>query len=113
MANTSIRMLAAAALVCAAAGAMGAARADVLLVDRVKQEGLRDLPSRGLSMSQVETRFGAPVTKMDPRGGDAPTHPVINRWEYASFVVYFERDKVIDAVVKRATPTELGPKDSH
>ena len=86
------------------------AHADTLLVDRVKQERGMSSPSRGMTMAQVERRYGAPVEKLTPAGGDAPTHPVINRWTYASYIVYFERDRVIDSVATRAAPNELGPK---
>jgi hypothetical protein len=55
-------------------------------------------PERGLSMSQVERRYGAPDAKLPPAGGDTPLHPVINRWKYDGFTVYFERDIVIHSV---------------
>ena len=106
MTKTRLAWLCAAALLAAPL----AASADVLLMQRVQQERGASLPSRGMSMSQVEGRFGAPVAKLDARGGDSPHHPVINRWEYADFIVYFERDRVIDAVMKRAEANELGPK---
>lgn len=93
-------------------GCLSLAHADTLLVDRVKQESALDVPHRGMTMTQVEHRFGAPTDKLSPAGGDAPRHPVINRWVYNGYVVYFERDRVIDAVANRATPTEIGPKDS-
>ena len=89
------------------------ASADVLLLQRVEKEQAASLPNRGASMAQVESRYGAPLAKMDPRGGDSSVHPVINRWEYPNFIVYFEREHVIDAVMKRAEPTELGPKQAH
>jgi hypothetical protein len=44
-------------------------------------------------MGQVEAKFGAPVTKHDAVGA-----PPITRWDYAGFSVFFERDRVIDAV---------------
>jgi hypothetical protein len=47
---------------------------------------------------------------VQPAGGDAPQHPVINRWVYDRFTVYFERDRVINTVLNRASPTEIGPK---
>lgn len=106
MTKTRLAWLCAAALLAAPL----AASADVLLMQRVQQERSASLPSRGMSMSQVEGRFGAPAAKLDARGGDSPHHPVINRWEYADFIVYFERDRVIDAVMKRAEANELGPK---
>ena len=68
------------------------------------------MPARGQTMAQVEQRFGAPSNKLQPAGGDAPRHPVINRWVYDRFTVYFERDRVIDAVLNRASPNEIGPK---
>jgi len=59
-------------------------------------------PKRGMTMAQVEKHFGAPADKMAPAGGDAPRHPVINRWVYPDYTVYFERDRVIDSVSNRA-----------
>ena len=55
-------------------------------------------PQRGLSMDQVEKRFGAPQAKLAPAGGDTPLHPVINRWQYNGFTVYFERNIVLHTV---------------
>jgi hypothetical protein len=88
----------------------GAASADTLLVDRVQQEVRMQLPSRGMSMAQVESRFGAPSEKLDPRGGQKRQWPTINRWVYPGFVVYFEKNHVIDAVANKAASNEVGPK---
>ncbi|MBX3699919.1 MAG: hypothetical protein KF903_02830 [Dokdonella sp.] len=63
------------------------------------------VPTRGMSMAQVERRFGAPVDKLPAAGGDAPRHPTINRWRYAGYTVYFERNHVIHTVVDAANPT--------
>ena len=93
-----------------ALGTIGGAHADTLLIDRVKQERSHAVPARGLSMAQVERRYGAPMSKLNPAGGDSRWHPTINRWVYADYTVYFERDRVIDAVVNHATPDEIGPK---
>lgn len=87
-----------------------AATADTLLMQRTQKEASMNLPTRGMSMTQVESRFGEPRTKLDPRGGNRPQHPVINRWEYDNFIVYFEKSHVIDAVAKRADANEIGPK---
>ncbi len=87
----------------------GVAPAETLLIERVQEETMA-LPARGLSMAQVQARFGAPSDRLDPRGGQKRQWPTINRWRYPNFVVYFERDKVIDAVAVRADPTEVGPK---
>ena len=63
-----------------------------------------DLPMRGMSMAQVEKAYGTPVDKLPTAGGDAPRHPPINRWRYNGFTVYFERSRVIHAVVDSAAP---------
>jgi len=86
------------------------ARAETLLVERVQQERGIPLPTRGMSMTQVEKQFGVPASKLTPAGGDAPLHPTINRWAYDSFTVYFERDHVISSVVNRISSNEIGPK---
>lgn len=89
--------------------ACGTARADVLLVERVQAESAA-MPARGMSMSAVEARFGAPTEKLAPRGGQKRQWPTIHRWVYPAFTVYFERDKVVDAVAERAVAGETGPK---
>jgi hypothetical protein len=53
-------------------------------------------PSRGTTMAQVEQRFGAPVERHAAVG-----QPPITRWVYADFIVYFEYDHVVHAVVTR------------
>jgi hypothetical protein len=90
--------------------ASGGVAAQTLLVDRVQQETRVALPARGLSMAQVQARFGAPASRLEPRGGQKPQWPVIHRWSYPDFTVYFEKDTVIDAVLNQATATEIGPK---
>ena len=87
----------------------GAASAETLLIDRVQQENKAALPTRGMTMAQVEARFGAPADRLDPRGGQKRQWPTINRWSYPAFTVYFEKNKVIDAVANKADETEIGP----
>ena len=82
---------------------------DTLLIERVREEP-GNLPSRGMSMAQVEAKFGAPTDRLDPRGGQKRQWPTINRWTYPAFTVYFERSKVIDVVMTKADPNEIGPK---
>jgi len=53
-------------------------------------------PSRGMTQASVESEYGSPASVNSPVGD-----PPISRWEYASFVVFFEYDKVIHAVEKR------------
>ena len=82
---------------------------DVLLIERVQDEP-GNLPKRGMSMAQVEAKYGAPSDRLDPRGGQKRQWPTINRWTYPAFTVYFERSKVIDVVMTKADPNEIGPK---
>ncbi|GAA5008604.1 hypothetical protein FNZ56_03150 [Pseudoluteimonas lycopersici] len=84
--------------------------AETLLVERVQQENHAAMPARGMSMAQVQARFGAPSDRLDPRGGQKRAWPTINRWTYPGFVVYFEQEKVIDAVAIQASANETGPK---
>jgi len=83
---------------------------DTLLIERVAEESGMTLPARGMSMQDVEARFGAPADKLDPRGGQKRQWPTINRWTYPTFTVYFEKNRVIDAVANKADPNEVGPK---
>ena len=87
----------------------GAASADTLLIERAQQER-GQMPTRGMSMADVEARFGAPSERLDPKGGQKRQWPTINRWVYPGFIVYFEKNKVIDAVANQATASETGPK---
>ena len=87
-----------AALLCTLGYCLGTAStalAETVVVDdqlQVRDSGA-EKPKRGVTMSQVEAKFGAPVTKHDAVGA-----PPITRWDYAGFSVFFERDRVIDAV---------------
>jgi hypothetical protein len=58
------------------------------------------LPARGVSMAQVEARFGAPAERFAAVG-----EPPITRWVYPSFVVYFEHQHVVHTVAVRAAAT--------
>ena len=98
--------LALTALLCIAAPAS----ADTLLVDRAQAKSQVTLPARGQTTAQVQSRFGAPAQKLEPRGGQKHQWPTINRWVYPQFTVYFERDRVIDAVLNQANASETGPK---
>ncbi|HEX4241721.1 MAG TPA: hypothetical protein VHZ53_09950 [Steroidobacteraceae bacterium] len=74
----------------------GLASAETIAVDTgiaVKQSDVAT-PRRGMTMGQVESKFGAPATKVPAVG-----KPPISRWEYPGFVVYFEADRVIHSVV--------------
>ncbi len=58
------------------------------------------MPARGMTMKKVRMWFGEPV-KQYPAVGDPP----ITRWEYPNYIVYFEYDRVIEAVRKRKPAT--------
>lgn len=55
------------------------------------------IPSRGMTMENVESSFGAPAGRRAPVGD-----PPITRWEYSEFIVYFEYKRVIHSVPKRS-----------
>ena len=76
-------------------GVASVTMADTIVVDdqvQVRDSGV-DKPKRGITMSQVEAKFGAPTTKHDAVGA-----PPITRWDYPNFSVFFHRDRVIHAV---------------
>ncbi|MGC1549788.1 MAG: hypothetical protein WA777_14795 [Rhodanobacter sp.] len=87
----------------------GTARAESLLVNRVQQENGMNMPTRGMSMDQVAKQYGAPLRKLTPRGGDTAKHPVINRWEYSNFIVYFQGSHVIHAVLNTPAGNNANP----
>jgi hypothetical protein len=58
------------------------------------------VPTRGMSMAQVEARFGAPAERFAAVG-----QPPITRWVYPSFVVYFEYQHVVHTVAIRQATT--------
>lgn len=78
-----------------------AAQAETLKRE-ARSQHTANLPGRGLSMAEVERRWGAPLEKLPTAGGDAPRHPPINRWRYRGYTVYFERNRVIHSVADTA-----------
>ncbi|MGI9304060.1 MAG: hypothetical protein ACR2RB_15365 [Gammaproteobacteria bacterium] len=52
-------------------------------------------PTRGMSKTQVESRFGRPVNKRGPVG-----QPPISRWDYNGYSVFFEHHLVLHSVVR-------------
>ena len=77
-------------------GAFGTTTAQTLEMDGIAPESDGARPSRGMTATSVESKYGAPQAK-EAAVGDPP----ISRWEYSDFVVFFEYDRVIHAVVKR------------
>ena len=96
-----------------AASALMPAHADTLLMDRAHMSDSMVRSMRGMSMGKVERRLGAPSRKLDRRGGQKPQWPVIDRWEYPNYTVYFARGHVVDIVLNRATASEMGPAPVH
>ncbi len=76
----------------------GIAAADTMQMKGISADGDGVRPTRGMTQSSVEAKYGAPQSKVAAVG-----EPPISRWEYDGFVVYFEYDKVIHAVVRKQT----------
>ena len=85
------------------------AGAETLLVQRVQKEAATPMPVRGMTMAQVQARFGQPSSRLDPRGGQKRAWPTINRWQYPGFVVYFEHDHVIHSVLNTPAGNNTNP----
>jgi hypothetical protein len=89
-----------AALLCGCALASAAVAETIVVNDEVQvRESQLERPKRGVTMDEVEKRFGAPVTRHAAVGGSSQQQPPITRWDYNGFSVVFERDRVIDSVV--------------
>ncbi len=80
--------------------ALSIALAGTAAADTVKLDGAvagdDSRPSRGMTQDRVQAKYGSPKNTEAPVGD-----PPITRWEYQDFVVFFEHDKVIHAVLKR------------
>ena len=72
-------------------------QADVLVIEHVQQSATEAKPRNGLTMAEVESRFGAPLEKRAAVG-----QPPITQWVYEGYVVYFEYERVLHAVTRRA-----------
>lgn len=81
------------------------ALADTLLIERVQRSDSAAMPTRGSTMDTVRAQFGEPATAHEAVG-----QPPITRWEYPAFSVYFEYSHVINAVMHKSAPQEIGPR---
>ncbi|NHA15237.1 hypothetical protein [Thioalkalivibrio sp. XN279] len=79
-------------------GALPAARADVLIIEKLEAEKI-EMPVRGATMQRVQQVFGAPQSVSGPVG-----EPPITRWNYDKFVVVFEHNRVIHSVARHDRP---------
>jgi len=59
-------------------------------------------PAHGSTKADVERQFGSPESRRGPVG-----NPPIYFWEYASFTVYFESNRVIHSVSKIKSRTAV------
>ncbi len=77
--------------------------ADTLLIDGIDVDKQTDTarPKPGMSMTAVESTYGAPAQRHAAVGGSIAEQPPITRWDYPAFSVYFENDRVIHAVARR------------
>jgi hypothetical protein len=74
----------------------GGASAETVVIDghvQIEQSSVAR-PRRGTTMHQVEAKFGAPEKRHATVG-----KPPITRWDYPSFSVFFEFNRVVDSVV--------------
>ena len=77
-------------------GASSLTFADTLEMEGLSPDQSSARPTRGMTAASVESKFGMPQARVAPVGD-----PPISRWEYRDFVVFFEYDRVIHAVVRR------------
>jgi hypothetical protein len=92
-------LMAAAALAAGLSFVAGTAAAETVAVDNgiaVKESDV-PTPTRGMTMDQVASKFGAPSDKTPAVG-----KPPISRWQYPGFIVYFEGDHVIHSVISNS-----------
>lgn len=76
-----------------------------------QQSGARDVgtvPSNGMTQEKVREHFGQPQSRKAPVGD-----PPISSWEYADYVVYFEHDRVLRAVVKHRPQAGAAPAETN
>ena len=83
--------------------------ADVLSVpgdgSQAPQVDRSHLPKRGTTMQRVTARYGEPLGISGPVGD-----PPITRWVYDGFIVFFEYNQVINAVIP-GKPVPIYHKD--
>jgi len=71
-------------------------RADVLLIEEVRQSERLKLPENGTSMADVRAKYGEPVNALAAVGD-----PPITRWDYDQWSVYFEYELVLFTVLHK------------
>jgi hypothetical protein len=88
-------------------GLAATAQADVLALPESRPAVAPDTskPAKGMTQTAVLKQYGQPSQKHKPFGGSSRQQPPITRWDYPGFVVFFEYDHVIDAVIPGSPPT--------
>jgi hypothetical protein len=76
------------------------AHADTLLLDGIDLDKPGRVGRNRHVDDGVESSYGAPAQRHAPVGGANAQQPPITRWDYPSFSVYFEHDRVIHAVAR-------------
>ena len=77
-------------------GFVGTGVAETLQMEGTTPAAGQARPTRGMTQDSVEQKFGIPESRQAPVGD-----PPISRWDYKEFIVFFEYDRVIHAVVRR------------
>ena len=75
-------------------GCTAGAIADTLLVESVQTAAAVKRPTNGMLMEQVLQEYGEPQQRLGPVGD-----PPISHWVYDDFIVYYEHQRVIHAVI--------------
>ena len=80
--------------------------AEEIVIPVGSQQGAKvNMPTKGMSMSQVQAQYGEPERKSGPVG-----QPPISTWDYPNFTVYFEHQLTIHSVVKHVPqPQQTAP----
>lgn len=87
------RLLAATLFTSLAASTAAVAEIVVINDNVTVRESTIARPDRGMSMENVESKFGAPANRHAAVG-----QPAITRWDYPGFSVFFENQLVIHSV---------------
>jgi hypothetical protein len=91
------------------AAAIGAPlRADVLLIEEVRQSERMKLPENGASMEEVRARYGDPANASAAVGD-----PPISRWDYDRWSVYFEYETVLFTVLHKGAVLDEKADDGN
>ncbi|MCV6604965.1 MAG: hypothetical protein OIF34_06650 [Porticoccaceae bacterium] len=89
---TTLSFIAATALLC---GPVAADEVRIPVGQQGAEKQAMEKPRNGQTKEQVQDKFGEPLKQNGPVGD-----PPISSWEYSDYVVYFEHNRVLHAVLK-------------